>query len=130
MTTLLTVEDDRVIADMIKAYAENLGMKTWWAAEGTSALEIARREHPDVILLDVILPGLDGRDIMMALSHLKWAQRSVILFVTGCDQQHERLLGLELGADDYVTKPIDLESLFRKIDYLLDKKRSTGLRPG
>lgn len=123
MLTLLVIEDDPHIAEIIQSFARRHDFEPIWAADGEAGLEAARTEHPDVLLIDVMLPKLDGRDLLTRLQNEPWLKDSVVLFLTARDQQYDRLLGLELGADDYIAKPVIMEHLFTKIEHLLEKKR-------
>jgi len=80
--------------------------------------------QPDVILLDIGLPGLDGRDVMSKLRSEHISDEAIIIFTTAREAQSDRVLGLELGADDYETKPLDFDRLFNKIQALREKRQS------
>ena len=120
---LLIVEDDPWIAKAVCKYAKIMGYSPRVAHDGLVAIGLAEREQPDVILLDIALPGLDGRDVLVRLQEAGIAQQAVVIFLTGRSSQSDRLMGLELGAEDYETKPMHLNSLFSKIERLLEKKR-------
>ncbi len=124
---ILVADDDVAIADGLAIYAKNRGYETFTAYRGDEALAIAESIMPDVILLDVMMPGLDGRDVMKQLSAVGVADHAVVLFVTARDSQFDRLVGLELGAADYETKPLHFGRLFDKIDRLLAKKAAGEL---
>ncbi len=120
---LLVVEDDADIATALAEYARRKGFEVSVAGDGHQAVSLGIAERPAVILLDVMLPGLDGRDVLVELSRAGVAESAVVIFVTARESQSDRLLGLELGAVDYETKPLHFQVLFSKIDRLLDKKR-------
>lgn len=120
---LLVVEDDLQIATALVTYAEHRGFDALHAADGIVAVELAEREWPDVILLDIALPGRDGRDVYVELQKSGVARKAVVIFATARDEQVDRLTGLEMGAAEYETKPFQLATLFTKIDALLEKKR-------
>jgi len=124
-TKVLVVDDDVEIADSICSYGRAMGYEVISANGAQLALELAKSEAPDAILLDIGLADSDGdgRDVMVELNRQKITDHAVVIFVTGRDSQTDRVLGLELGADDYVTKPINFEHLYRKVDHLLEKKR-------
>ena len=124
---LLVVEDDLEIAGALVKYANHRGFESFHAADGLVGVEIAEREWPDVILLDIALPGLDGRDVLVRLQKSGVAQNAVVIFATARDGQSDRIAGLEMGAAEYETKPFQLATLFTKIDVLLAKKRSGQL---
>ncbi|MBN1962574.1 MAG: response regulator [Deltaproteobacteria bacterium] len=120
----LVVEDDADISEALVTYAKHRGFITFHAKDGFSAIELGKREMPDVILLDIALPGLDGRDVFVQLQKDGITKKAVVIFATARDSQSDRIAGLELGADEYETKPFQLATLFTKIDALLAKKRS------
>jgi DNA-binding response OmpR family regulator len=124
---LLVVEDDSEIANALVRYAKHRGFDAIHVGDGLAAVDVAERERPDVILLDIALPGLDGRDVLVRLRKSGVAQKAVVIFATARDGQLDRIAGLELGAAEYETKPFQLATLFTKIDALLAKKRAGDL---
>ncbi len=124
---LLVVEDDLEIANALVTYAKHRGFAALHAADGLAAVELAEREVPEVILLDISLPGLDGRDVFVRLKKSGIADRAVVIFATARDGQLDRLAGLEMGAAEYESKPFQLATLFSKIESLLRKKRAGQL---
>lgn len=123
MLKLLIVEDEDDIAQMLTTYGERSGFEVHRADNGLDAVALAEDKRPDVVLLDIALPGLDGRDVMKRLREERLAENAVVVFLTARDEQSDRLVGLELGADDYETKPVHFQMLFRKVHRLLKKKR-------
>jgi DNA-binding response OmpR family regulator len=123
---ILIVEDDPEIGAALETYAAQKGFIVARADNGMRALEEAAKQQPDVVLLDISIPKIDGRDVLKRWRRDKALEQAVIIFVTARDEQSDRLLGLELGADDYETKPLRLSMLFRKIGHLLAKKRAGG----
>jgi two-component system alkaline phosphatase synthesis response regulator PhoP len=119
---LLVVEDDPDIAAALVKYAEHRGYRPFATDNGLKAVELAKTERPEVILLDIALPGLDGRDVMVQLKASGVTNHAVVIFVTARDGQSDRLLGLELGADDYEGKPLVFATLFNKIEKLRRNK--------
>jgi DNA-binding response OmpR family regulator len=124
---ILVVEDDPGIGNALVTYAGHRGFETHYAPDGLAAIEAAERLRPDVILLDIALPGLDGRDVFLRLQRAGVLDKAVVIFATARDGQLDRLAGLEMGAAEYETKPFQLATLFTKIDALLKKKRSGTL---
>ena len=120
---LLVVDDDLDLNDILSTFGKKRGYEVSCAHRGDQALELAKSERPDVILLDVQLPGLDGRDVMAKLAESGMLEQTIVIFVTARDSQSDRLLGLELGAVEYEIKPLHYGRLFDKLDRLLDKKR-------
>lgn len=119
---LLVVEDEPEIASALATYGRARGFIVNTADNGYRALEEIAAIRPDVILLDISIPGIDGRDVLARAREQGLAKETVVIFVTARDEQSDRLVGLELGADDYETKPLHLLMLFRKIEHLLEKK--------
>jgi DNA-binding response OmpR family regulator len=114
--TILVVDDEPRIVELARDYLEHAGFRVIAAADGTSALELARRDRPDLVVLDLGLPGLDGLDVTKALR----AEGTIpIVMVTARDDELDTLLGLELGADDYLTKPFSPRELVARVKAVL-----------
>jgi len=110
---ILVVEDERAISDLLRLYISREGFGVHVAADGRSALAAARTMHPAAIVLDVGLPELDGTEVCRQLrSEGDWVP---ILFCTARDDEIDRVLGLELGADDYITKPFSPREVVARI---------------
>ena len=109
--TLLIVEDDLDTAEMLRVYFEAQGYRVIIADTGHSALEKCRHENPDLILLDVRLPDIDGFDVGQALQNDIRTSRLPVIFVTERRERDDRITGLKLGAIDYITKPFDVQEL-------------------
>jgi DNA-binding response OmpR family regulator len=122
--TVLIVEDDSDTADALIAHAKQSGFRPLHAANGLLALEIALSERPDAILLDINLPGMDGRDVFVRLKDTGLLEKMAVIFTTGRGSHLDHLTGLELGADAYEAKPYNLELLFRTVRKQIDKKRN------
>jgi DNA-binding response OmpR family regulator len=122
--TVLIAEDDSDTADALVAHATKMGFRPLRAETGLLALEIALSERPDAILLDINLPGLDGRDVFARLKDAGLLEKMVVIFTTGRTSHQDHLTGLKLGADAYEAKPYILELLFRKVQRHVDKKRN------
>ena len=125
MKKLLVADDDPDILNAFVTFGETRGYDVVSALNGERALVLAREHQPDVILLDIMMPGIDGRDLIKKLREDGITRNAVVLFVSARDAQSDRLVGLELGADDYETKPLHFGRLFDKIERLLEKK-ATG----
>ncbi|MHB9023523.1 MAG: response regulator transcription factor [Armatimonadota bacterium] len=106
MVTILFIEDDRQVRELLPLYFEREGMRVVTAPDGKTGLEIAGQQHPSVVLLDVNLPDLDGWSILRRLRNDQAYQPAVIM-LTGRSDVPDRLLGLDLGADDYIVKPFE-----------------------
>ena len=114
---ILIVEDEPAVARGLEYALKAEGFKVFWAKSGAEALELTRREQPDLITLDIRLPDLSGYDVCRALRSQN--QRQPILMLTARDEELDKVLGLELGADDYMVKPYGLRELVSRIRALL-----------
>ncbi len=110
--TILVVEDEIQLNKMIRDYLETLGWAAIGAGSGTEALELFRSETPDFILLDIMIPGLDGLDVMR---RIRETSNVPVIFITAMAEEADKLIGLELGADDYITKPFSLKEMAARI---------------
>jgi len=111
--TILIVEDEEHIAEGLQLNLEMEGYKTIIAADGNTALDVYRSTNVDLILLDVMLPGISGYDVCRQIR--REAGRVPILFLTARTQEEDRVLGLESGGDDYIAKPFSLKELLLRI---------------
>ncbi len=114
---ILIVEDEPAVARGLEYALKAEGYKVFWAKSGAEALELTRREQPNLITLDIRLPDLSGYDVCRALRSQN--QRQPILILTAKDEELDKVLGLELGADDYMVKPYGLRELVSRIRALL-----------
>ena len=116
---ILLIEDDETIAEPLIFGFENEGFRVLHATNGQHGLELARRAFPALVLLDVMLPGMDGFSVCRTLR----AESSVpILFLTARGQEMERVMGLELGADDYIVKPFSFRELLARVRAALRRR--------
>jgi len=113
--TILIVDDERHILTMLEMNMKARGFKSLTAERGDIALELAQTEQPDLILLDVMLPGLDGVEVCRRLKGDERTNRIPVLMVSAKSEGKDKISGLESGADDYITKPFNLEELFLRI---------------
>ena len=120
---VLVVEDDRAIADLVRLYLRRDGFGVQVEADGAAALDAVGRLHPVAVVLDIGLPGLDGVEVCRRLRAADdWTP---VLFMTARDDEVDRIVGLELGADDYVTKPFSLRELVARVRAVL--RRADGV---
>jgi DNA-binding response OmpR family regulator len=118
---ILVVDDEKKIVDIVKAYLEREGYRTIVAYDGKVALDLARTEAPDLIILDLMLPEISGWDVCRTLL----AKSNVpIIMLTARDEDTDKIVGLELGADDYVTKPFNPKELVSRVRAVL--RRAEG----
>lgn len=124
---VLVVEDDRSIADLTRLYLTREGFGVHVESDGAAGLAAARRLHPVAIVLDVGLPSMDGTDVCRALrGDDDWTP---VLFVTARDEEIDRVLGLELGADDYLTKPFSPRELVSRVKAVLRRTQGAVATP-
>lgn len=114
--TILVVDDEERIVSLIKAYLTQDGYRVVTAENGRSALFVARRENPDLILLDVMMPELDGYEFMRLYGK---ERNTPVILLTAKIEETDKVLGLELGADDYVTKPFSPRELVARVRAVL-----------
>jgi DNA-binding response OmpR family regulator len=122
---VLIVEDDATLRETLRYNFEREGYRVVAAADGLQALELAGSERPDAVILDVMLPGLDGFEVCRALRRESTVP---ILMLTAKDEEVDKVVGLELGADDYLTKPFSLRELLARVKAML--RRVQMLQPG
>jgi diguanylate cyclase (GGDEF)-like protein len=108
---ILVVEDDLDISNMLRIYFTSQGYEVVVAGRGGEALERCRQQLPNVIVLDIMLPDIDGYEVCTQLRTNLRTSHIPIIFLTQKDERSDRIAGLELGADDYITKPFDIEEL-------------------
>jgi DNA-binding response OmpR family regulator len=118
---ILVVEDEMELARVLRDYLERAGYRVETAYDGPSAISVFQHSRPDLVLLDLNLPGMDGLDVARALRR----ERDVpIIMVTARVEETDRLIGLELGADDYVTKPFSPREVVARVRAVL--RRAQG----
>jgi len=108
---ILVVEDDFDISNMLRIYFAGQGYQVEVAARGEDALAMCRRKLPDLIVLDIMLPDMDGYAVCRELRTTTRTSHIPVIFLTQKDERSDKIAGLELGADDYITKPFDIEEL-------------------
>lgn len=114
--TILVVDDEERLVSLVKAYLEQGGFRVVTAKDGRNALFIARQERPDLILLDVMMPEMDGHEFMRLHRH---ERNTPIILLTAKIEEDDKIIGLELGADDYITKPFSPRELLARIRAVL-----------
>jgi DNA-binding response OmpR family regulator len=123
MATVLLVDDDPKIRELLRLYVEREGHRPLFASDGEAALELATRAKPDVVLLDVMLPGIDGFEVCRRLRDISDVP---ILLLTARSAEGDRVIGLDLGADDYVVKPFSPRELMARVRALLRRRGKAG----
>jgi len=124
---LLLVEDEPEMLGEMTAYLQREGFRILKASTGTEALAIARNEQPDLVVLDWMLPGKSGIDVCR---EIRRTSQCGIIMVTARSDESDKIVGLEIGADDYLTKPFSLRELASRIRALLRRLRGPGEHPG
>lgn len=118
---ILVVDDEPKVARLARDYLEKNGFRVVTAADGQSALTIARREKPDLIILDLMLPNIDGREVCRILRR---ESDVPIIMLTALSEEIDQVTGLEIGADDYITKPFSPRAMVARVRALL--RRTQG----
>ena len=121
--TVLIVEDDRNIADLLRLYLEKEGYTVVIAPDGMRGVEQFRPVHPSLVLLDVMLPGLDGWGVCRAI---RAESQTPIIMLTAKSETEDKVNGLKQGADDYITKPFEMKEVLARIEAVL---RRSGIEP-
>jgi DNA-binding response OmpR family regulator len=124
---LLVVEDDRDISSMLQIYFKGQGYEVDVALRGSTALEKTRQNLPNLIILDIMLPDIDGFEVCRILRTHTRTSHVPVIFLTQKDERSDKLAGLELGADDYVTKPFDIEELRLRVQRAITRAEQQSL---
>jgi two-component system OmpR family response regulator len=126
MAKILIVEDDRNLLDALKYNLRKEGYDTVTAADGVEALDVARREKPDLIVLDIMLPKLSGFEVCRIL---RKEMTVPILMLTAKTEEVDKIVGLEIGADDYMTKPFSMRELLARLSAMLRRAEMAAQPP-
>lgn len=119
MQRILIVDDDREIVRLVRAYLEKAGYNVLAAYDGENALHILRRERPDLLVLDLMLPDRDGWDLTRLIRADKSLAETPIIMLTARVEDSDKIVGLEIGADDYITKPFNPREVVARVRALL-----------
>ena len=122
MTKILVVDDDSNICELLRLYLEKEGYHVIITQDGDSAVNAFQEHNPDLVLLDIMLPVLDGWQVCR---EIRKSSRAPIIMLTAKGEVFDKVLGLELGADDYVTKPFDAKEVLARIKAVL--RRAEGV---
>ena len=114
--SILVVDDEPTITDVVSRYLERAGYSTRIAGDGADALRIAGESRPDLVVLDLMMPGMDGLEVMR---RLREHERVSVILLTAKGEHTDRIIGLRLGADDYVVKPFSPAELVARVDAVL-----------
>ena len=119
---ILLVDDEPSIVSLCRMYLEREGFRVQSVGDGVAALEAVQKAHPALMVLDVMLPGLDGFEVCKQIR--SWNETLPILMLTARDEDYDKILGLELGADDYMTKPFNPRELVARVKAILRRARN------
>jgi len=122
--TILIVDDEAPVRETVRAYLEKEGYTIYTAADGNAALQAIRAFKPDVVVLDIMLPGIDGLEV---LRRLRQESSAWVIMLTARTEEMDKILGLKMGADDYLTKPFSPREVVARIEAML---RRGGQLPG
>ena len=126
MKTILVVDDEPKIVKLVRDYLERAGFNVQVASDGKTALSVARTEKPDLMILDLGLPQLDGLDVTR---ELRKVSNMPVIMLTARSEESDKLIGLELGADDYVTKPFSPKELVARVRVILRRMENMSIAP-
>jgi len=124
MNPILIVEDETDISELVEYHFKQSGLPVTSVQDGSSALEQVKRKRPALIILDLMLPDMDGKDICRALKSNPLTRSIPILMLTAKAEELDRVVGFELGAEDYVTKPFSPRELVLRVKAILQRKES------
>jgi two-component system, OmpR family, phosphate regulon response regulator PhoB len=122
MSSILIIEDEKDILDLVEYHLKQSGFQVLTAADGGAGLELAIKKRPNLIILDLMLPVMDGKDVCRSLKSNPITQSIPVLMLTAKAEELDRVVGFELGADDYVTKPFSPQELVLRIKAILRRK--------
>ena len=121
--SILIVEDDNNIADLLRLYLEKEGYQATIAADGTQGIDLYRKLRPDLVLLDVMLPGVDGWGVLRAI---RQDSQTPVIMLTAKGETTDKVSGLKQGADDYITKPFEMKEVLARIEAVLRRAAGDG----
>lgn len=124
---MLVVEDEAAMAELVRGYLAAEGMDVAVVGDGTSAVDAVRERRPDVVILDVMLPGLDGFEV---LRRIRTFSDAYVIMLTARAEEVDRIVGLSVGADDYLVKPFSPRELVARVKALLRRPRAVGSERG
>ena len=124
---ILVVEDDRVLAEVLLAYLGKAGHHVEWCTDGTEAAQTWSRHQPDLVILDLMLPGLSGLELLRR--HRRTGGTAPVIVLSARGEEEDRLVGFETGADDYVVKPCSPREMVLRVEALLRRTERLVLGP-
>lgn len=127
MARVLVVDDEKDIVELVKYNLEKEGIKVSTASNGFDALNVIHKSAPDLILLDIMMPQLDGLEVCRRLKKDDALRDIPIIFLTAKSEEVDKILGLEMGGDDYITKPFSVRELIARVKAVIRRKEKTPL---
>lgn len=124
MHTIVIIDDEDDIRDILSYNLVKEGFRVFTAENGTKGIEVCKSESPDLIILDVMMPGMDGVEVCEALRSTPGLEHVLICFLTARNEDYSQIAGLDAGADDYISKPIKPRVLISRINALLRRKEN------
>ena len=121
--SILIVEDDNNIADLLRLYLEKEGYQATIAADGNQGIDLYRKLRPDLVLLDIMLPGIDGWGVLRAI---RQDSQTPVIMLTAKGETTDKVTGLKQGADDYITKPFEMKEVLARIEAVLRRASGDG----
>lgn len=121
--TILIVDDEASIQRVVQAYLAHEGFRVLCTADGSEVLELVRQHRPDLVILDLMLPGMDGMELA---ARLRQESEVFILMLTARSEEADRVAGLRIGADDYMTKPFSPRELVARVEAILRRRRAVA----
>lgn len=126
---VLVVDDEESIRELLKYNLEKAGFKVKTARDGAQAVEVAQKFIPDLVLLDIMMPVMDGVEACRTLREMKELQKTFIVFLTARAEEYSEVAGFDVGADDYITKPIKPRALISRINALFRRESKVNDKP-
>lgn len=123
---ILIVDDEEHILELIKFNLLNAGYDVFTSSDGLEAVKVAKSEKPSLVLLDLMLPGIDGFDVCKEIKRDNNMKKTSIIMLTAKGEELDKILGLELGADDYITKPFSVRELLARVKAVLRRTNSSN----
>ena len=127
--TVLVVEDEQDILDLVDYNLAQAGFNVVTAANGTDALDLVKKQRPDLVVLDLMLPGMDGKEVCRRIRQDETLGDTPVVMLTARADEVDRIVGFELGADDYLTKPFSPRELVLRVKAIMKRSQGTPVTP-
>lgn len=122
---VLVVDDEEPILELLKYNLEKAGYEVQTAPDGVKGVEIAKKFHPDLVLLDIMMPGMDGVETCRRIREIPEIQKTFVIFLTARSEEYSEVAAFDVGADDYITKPIKPRALISRINAVFRRDHKT-----